>query len=146
MKPVFTNLFTKIMIAVVSLTAFASCSDDDEPGTVSAQKYDIPMECNAKIEIGKVTVVNDEGTLNQIFEGYDVPKVDFGKSELILVKGECNSGISNIKTDCKIKGNKMIVNVEITRNGLTVMQKWTVGYIVPRNSDLQVKYNVKYLP
>lgn len=144
MRLVQPNRLISILLMAMAFMFTVACSSDDEPQQ-GVKKYDISLLWNLDIEPGTVVTVTDNAAFDEIFKNTDAPKVDFNKYSLVLVCDRANYGIEKIDSNYSIDSNKLNITVRAQCNTTTVMQKWVVGYLIPRNSSFSINYKVDYI-
>lgn len=131
----------------LSLALFCCACEDVDGDYSKIQSYELPHECNLKIEENKVVYVENMKEFEYLFDGYTkVPRVNFKNSKLLLVKGKACQGVQEIKKQLtKIDEGYELV-IEVYLNLTMKITPWCIGYIIPRTEEMgYVNLKIDYI-
>ena len=136
--------YITMLVGMVMAFCFYGCSDDVPSNPY--KEYDLPIDCKGlNIEMGKAILIQNESDFNALFSSYqNLPPVDFDQSTLLLVKGESPNGIQSRAKDVQTDNGRVHVNIIIFKNYTCVMEKWVLGYILPKVKEEQIKLDINY--
>ena len=135
-----------LMLSIVVL----SCkSEETYPIEVSFETY-LPYETTCEgidFTDNEVCIVNSEKQLKSHFvcDDINLPKVNFTKHSLLLVKGSSCSGISDIVVSLsKEDTDKYVMDVAVLTNMSMEAPTWLISIVTPKikNTDI-ITLNVK---
>ena len=96
----------------------------------------------------KVIIINSNEDLRKYLtctDG-DCPIVDFSKYTLLLASGTSSAGIEALYSEWLSTTDKFVLNIEITQNYATVVDEWTVAFLVNKTEwNAQIDVEVKIL-
>jgi len=100
-----------------------------------------------KVKKDQVIVINDEIEFQKLFSDYPhLNSVDFGKSTLLLIEGISMSGIEKIdKQISKAENNKYEVIINVKMNLATVVESWSLAYLIPKTTAEDIVLTINYL-
>lgn len=128
------------------LSSLCSCSDAGSIKT--ARPYELPESSLPAAADDGMVLVTSEGMLEQVFgeEATALKPVDFKRCNLLLARGVSNYGIADLDHMLIEKDGLYTLCIDIRQNLLTVMQPWSVGYLVPKNvSAADIRLALDYI-
>ena len=134
----------KYIHLIFVLICFVSCSNNSPN---NYREYDLPAGCqNLNVEMEKAILIQNEEDFNALFSAYqNMEPINFNKSALLIVKGVSTSGILSITKDIQISNKRFYINIAIVHGYTAVMEKWIVGYVVPKNLEIEdISLNIDY--
>ena len=154
------KMFRRIRLKEVRLISFClilpvvvfGCEPEETyPMKVSFETY-LPYEtvCNGvDFADDEVCIVNSEKQLKShiVCEDIKLPKVNFAKHSLLLVKGSSSCGISDINVSLsKEEADKYIMGVTVFTNMSMEAPSWLISIITPKIKDTDIiTLNVKQI-
>lgn len=131
-----------IFMLLLAASALVSCNDDNE--TIEIESLIFPNGKNYSTQCGVdgLVVISNANQADTLLGEYIA---DF-KREHLLVCGEIATyGIDYVETRMEVLGEKYILNIDVHTNLCCVMEPWCVGYVVPKNFNVNsVEYIVSY--
>lgn len=140
----------KIFLLITLVCSFCiSCGNDSDKISVISE-YEIPRDCKADVEDGKVIIINNKKDFKKAFaDSYDskqLKDMNFNNANLLVVSGVSPNQISKMsKQFLSVDGEyKLAITIEETM--ATALEPWTIGYLVPKDmKSSDVKLTIKYI-
>ena len=141
------NFINKSFLVLSLVFLCSSCSNNDDIASEFYTYYNLPSDYNMKVKKDQVIVINDEIEFQKLFSDYPhLNSVDFGKSTLLLIEGISMSGIEKIdKQISKAENNKYEVIISVKMNSATVVESWSLAYLIPKTTAEDIVLTINYL-
>ena len=139
----------KIFLLLTLVCSFCiGCGNDDEGKITGISEYEIPRHCKADVEDGKVIIINNKKDFKKAFaDSYDskqLKDINFNNANLLVVSGVSPNQISKMSKQFLSVDDEYKLEITIQETGLTALEPWTVGYLVPKeikSSDVELIIN-----
>lgn len=149
-----THLLVKLssicLCFMMSFVGFSCEEDEDYPMQMTFEKY-LPNDnkCGViDIVQNEVVIVNGEEKLKKhiVCENVELPKINFVKHSLLLVKGQSVSGVGDINISLnKVDVDKYVMDVVVHEDMTTAAPSWLISIVTPKIKDTDViTLNVSY--
>ena len=134
----------KHLIILLLLPCLSACMNNDPISDFNSPvEYDIPKGIDLSDHNGEILLINNDWELKTVFaEDYPQLKpVNFHNYRVLIINGYSTYGIESI--DHKLHDNNLTINISQTI--ATVIEPWSVAYIIPRNiNPADIKISINY--
>ncbi len=120
----------KHLIILLLLPCLSACMNNDPISDFNSPvEYDIPKGIHLSDHNGEILLINNDWELKTVFaEDYPQLKpVNFHNYRVLIINGYSTYGIESI--DHKLHDNNLTINISQTI--ATVIEPWSVAYIIP---------------